>query len=112
MYVDLGTNSKDTIHVAQKELQIYHSVMKVNSYLGTIVAALIKFKEYNIKTKDTSFAKNWNFIKMHLRLHALDNIEDKGPSRGMSTKPYEKMHGPLKKIYQRQTNFKDIAPQV
>ena len=36
----------------------------------------------------------------------------KGVSRNYNTKPNEKMHGPLKKSYVRQTNFKNIASQV
>jgi hypothetical protein len=56
--------------------------------------------------------KDWNFPKMHLRRHALDDIREKGASKYMSTKPYEKMHGKHKKIYMNQTNFKNTATQV
>jgi len=49
---------------------------------------------------------------MHLRTHVIQDIKEKGASRNMSTKPYEKMHGKYKKIYQNQTNFKDTASQV
>ncbi|KAH8991781.1 hypothetical protein EDB86DRAFT_3065116 [Lactarius hatsudake] len=56
--------------------------------------------------------QNWNFPKMHALVHSFDNIEAKGASRNYNTKPNEKLHGPLKKAYARQTNFKNVAPQI
>lgn len=61
---------------------------------------------------DIDQPKSWNFIKLHYLLHMYDDIENKGSLRGMSTKPNEKFHGPLRKIYLRRTNFKDTAKQV
>jgi hypothetical protein len=49
---------------------------------------------------------------MHALVHSFDDINAKGASRNYNTKPNEKLHGPLKKIYLRQTNFRDVAPQV
>ncbi|KAF8266327.1 hypothetical protein EI94DRAFT_1850454 [Lactarius quietus] len=57
-------------------------------------------------------AKKWNFPKMHALVHSFDDIEAKGASRNYNTKPNEKMHGPLKKSYNLQTNFKNVAPQI
>lgn len=54
----------------------------------------------------------WNFPKMHLIQHLFDDIEAKGVTRNYSTKPFEKMHGPLGESYERVTNFKDVAGQV
>ena len=56
--------------------------------------------------------KNWHVPKLHALMHSFDDIEAKGASRDYNTKPNEKMHGPLKKSYARQTNFKNVAPQV
>lgn len=56
--------------------------------------------------------KNYNFPKLHLRAHLFKNIEDKGVTRNFSTKPNEKMHGPLKYSYQHRSNFKNYADQV
>ncbi|KAH9001796.1 hypothetical protein EDB86DRAFT_2747365, partial [Lactarius hatsudake] len=56
--------------------------------------------------------KDWNFPKMHALVHSFDDIKAKGATRNYNTKLNEKLHGPLKKAYLRQTNFKDIAPQV
>ncbi|KAG0704425.1 hypothetical protein DFH29DRAFT_981528 [Suillus ampliporus] len=55
--------------------------------------------------------KSWNFPKKHLSAHVFDDIEVKGVSRNYSTKPNEKMHGPLKDAYQDHTNFKNFAEQ-
>ena len=54
----------------------------------------------------------WNFPKMHLIQHLFDDIEAKGITRNYSTKPFEKMHGPLGESYKRVTNFKDVTGQV
>ncbi|KAH9024194.1 hypothetical protein EDB85DRAFT_2075196 [Lactarius pseudohatsudake] len=56
--------------------------------------------------------KDWNFPKMHALIHSFDDIKAKGATRNYNTKPNEKLHGPLKKAYLRQTNFKDVAPQI
>jgi len=40
------------------------------------------------------------------------DIRNKGATRNYNTKPSEKANGPLKKYYQRHTNFKDVAKQV
>ena len=49
---------------------------------------------------------------MHALVHSFDDVEAKGASRNYNMKPNEKLHGPLKKAYLMQTNFKNIAPQV
>jgi hypothetical protein len=45
-------------------------------------------------------------------MHFFDNILAKGVTRNYNTKVNEKMHGPLRAIYLRWTNFRDVAPQV
>lgn len=53
------------------------------------------------------------FPKIHIFLqHAFDDIEAKGVTATFSTKPNEQMHGPIRKFYQSQTNFKNVEPQV
>ena len=56
--------------------------------------------------------ENWNFPKMHLIQHLFDDIEAKGVTRNYSSKPFEKMHGPLGEAYRRVTNFKNVGSQV
>ena len=49
---------------------------------------------------------------MHLIQHLFDDIEAKGVTQNYSTKPFEKMHGPLGESYKQVMNFKDVAGQV
>lgn len=64
------------------------------------------------ETTDELKPKSWNFIKLHLRKHLFSDIVNKGASRNYSTKPNEKMHGPIKQSYLHRSNFKDFAKQV
>ncbi|KAH9013071.1 hypothetical protein EDB85DRAFT_2158478 [Lactarius pseudohatsudake] len=40
------------------------------------------------------------------------DIKAKGASRNYNTKPNEKLHGPLRKLYLTRTNFKNVASQI
>ncbi|KAI9455219.1 hypothetical protein BJY52DRAFT_1122078, partial [Lactarius psammicola] len=55
--------------------------------------------------------RDWNYPKMHALVHSFNDIEAKGASRNYNTKPNEKLHGPIRKLY-NQTNFKNIASQI
>ncbi|KAK1215699.1 hypothetical protein PQX77_021704 [Marasmius sp. AFHP31] len=55
---------------------------------------------------------SWCFPKAHTYKHAFDDIINKGVARNYTTKINENMHGPLKKSYQLQSNFRDFAPQI
>ncbi|KAI6027992.1 hypothetical protein BKA83DRAFT_4462562 [Pisolithus microcarpus] len=89
------------------ELHTTHMLAAGQEALATFNTLMQKFSE---KTENTK--KNWNFPKNHMRAHAFDDIEAKGVTRNFSTKPNEKMHGPLKEKYQRHTNFKNVADQI
>ncbi|KAJ6451798.1 hypothetical protein C8R45DRAFT_1057103 [Mycena sanguinolenta] len=56
--------------------------------------------------------KNWDFPKIHAHRHLFDDIRRKGVSRNFGAKIDEAVHGSIRTTYQRQTNFKDIAPQI
>ncbi|KAG1908652.1 uncharacterized protein F5891DRAFT_1124360 [Suillus fuscotomentosus] len=78
-------------------------------------AALNKFSdlmEEYIPESQPETSKNWNFPKKHMIMHIFDDILAKGVTHNYNTKPNEKMHGGLRKIYLRRTNFKDVAPQI
>jgi hypothetical protein len=49
---------------------------------------------------------------MHLIQHLFDDIEAKGVTRNFTSKTFEKMHGPIREIYLRMTNFKNVGGQV
>ncbi|KAI5998421.1 hypothetical protein F5J12DRAFT_784991 [Pisolithus orientalis] len=65
---------------------------------------------YAEKTQYTG--KNWNFPKNHTWMHVFNEIEAKGVTHNFNTKLNEKMHGPLKEAYQKQTNFKNVTQQI
>ncbi|KAJ6480393.1 hypothetical protein C8R45DRAFT_1054375 [Mycena sanguinolenta] len=56
--------------------------------------------------------KDFNFPKMHAHQHLFDDIRRKGVGRNFGTKIDEALHGSARATYLRQTNFKDVAPQI
>ncbi|KAI5899758.1 uncharacterized protein SCHCODRAFT_02682721 [Schizophyllum commune H4-8] len=72
------------------------------------IQAYIKYVEHD----DVYGDKTWNFPKIHQHAHVFDDIEAKGAARNFGTKPFEKMHGRLRKIYKNQTNFKNFEEQI
>ncbi|KAF8154643.1 hypothetical protein B0H34DRAFT_852350 [Crassisporium funariophilum] len=57
-------------------------------------------------------AKNLNFPKLHNQVHAIEDIKAKGALHYFSTQYFEGLHRSLKKWYQSQTNFRNIADQI
>ncbi|KAI0324005.1 hypothetical protein GY45DRAFT_1314512 [Cubamyces sp. BRFM 1775] len=72
---------------------------------------LIKFSD-TIKYGEEHPEKNWNFPKGHTQQHVLDDIGAKGVTKNFNGKLFEKLHGPVKEIYDRQTNFKNVDVQI
>jgi hypothetical protein len=56
--------------------------------------------------------KNWDIPKMHLRVHAFDDILAKGVTRNYNTKVNENLHGPIKDFYEQVGNGKDVDKNV
>ncbi|KAK0219569.1 hypothetical protein EDD85DRAFT_924068 [Armillaria nabsnona] len=71
-------------------------------------------KAYSRATYDKGFERptTWKIPKVCTQQHLFDDIIAKGVTKNYNTKPNECMHGPLKKTYQTQTNFKDVAEQI
>ncbi|KAI6095858.1 hypothetical protein F5141DRAFT_1191180 [Pisolithus sp. B1] len=89
------------------ELHMVHTLTAGWEALATFNVLMQRFSE-----KTENVKKNWNFPKNHMCMHVFDNIEAKGVTWNFSTKPNEKMHGPLKEKYQRCTNFKNVTEQI
>ncbi|KAF9059913.1 hypothetical protein BDP27DRAFT_1495856, partial [Rhodocollybia butyracea] len=97
MYADLNVHTSDTMTAGRDSIEDFISTLQV----------------YVTQTADREKPKAWNsVIKIHYFRHLYNDIENKGVLQGMSTKPNEKFHGPLRKIYLWQTNFKDTAKQI
>ncbi|KAG2355123.1 hypothetical protein BDR07DRAFT_1453876 [Suillus spraguei] len=104
-------------------LQCIREYVNINMYAAlevhtseTIAAGRQAIKEFTqlldqYSTKDDS-GKKWAYPKRHAHAHLFDDIEAKGSTRNTNTKPNEKCHGPIRRIYRRQMNFKNIAEQV
>ncbi|KAF7344565.1 hypothetical protein MSAN_01938500 [Mycena sanguinolenta] len=56
--------------------------------------------------------KDWNFPKIHGHKHLFDDIRRKGVARNFGAKIDEALHGSARATYLRQTNFKNVAPQI
>ncbi|KAK0483354.1 hypothetical protein IW261DRAFT_1549818 [Armillaria novae-zelandiae] len=71
-------------------------------------------KAYSQATDDKQFKNptSWKIPKVHTQQHFFNDIIAKGATKNYNTKVNESMHGPLKKAYQIQTNFKDVAEQI
>ncbi|KAJ7689689.1 hypothetical protein B0H17DRAFT_1134825 [Mycena rosella] len=97
MYVLLEVPTSETIAAGRRKLLIFDEVTNeyIESFEGT---------EYG--------EKSWNFPKMHSHQHVFENIENKGAMRNFGTKISESMHGPLREMYHRLTNFKNVTPQL
>ncbi|KAJ6510938.1 hypothetical protein C8R45DRAFT_1050416 [Mycena sanguinolenta] len=97
LHVGLELHTTDTIAAGHHQLQTFNKLLKEyrDACIGT------EFKD-----------KNWEFAKAHLHAHAFDDIVRKGVSKNFGTKIDESMHGAVRAAYQRQTNFKDVQPQI
>ncbi|KAJ7671894.1 hypothetical protein B0H17DRAFT_1162079 [Mycena rosella] len=98
LLVTLKKHTPETIAVGRQEL------VNFGEYMTAYIEAYT-----NTELDD---GKNWNFPKMHAHTHAFDDIERKGVSRNFGTKIDEAMHGSTRNAYLRQTNFKNVAPQI
>ncbi|KAG2142230.1 uncharacterized protein EDB93DRAFT_1241592 [Suillus bovinus] len=95
IYVSLEVHTEDTITAGRLALRKFSEMMD----------------EYIVQLQPKT-SKNWNFPKKHLISHAFNDILAKGVTRNYSTKPNEKKHGTLQKIYLQCTNFKNVASQT
>ncbi|KAJ7849957.1 hypothetical protein B0H14DRAFT_2445266 [Mycena olivaceomarginata] len=97
MYVSLEVQTSKTITDGRAELQIFDELMQ----------------QYIEACKGTEYEeKSWNFPKMHSHSHVFDDIKNKGATRNFGTKISEAMHGPIRQMYHRLTNFKNVTPQL
>ncbi|KAF8207999.1 hypothetical protein K438DRAFT_2071545 [Mycena galopus ATCC 62051] len=97
IYAGLEIQTADTIATGRQKVQKFGQLLN----------------EYRDACKGTEFEdKNWNFPKAHLQQHLFDDIERKGVTKIFTTKIDESMHGPVRAAYLRQTNFKNVQPQI
>ncbi|KAF8956124.1 hypothetical protein BDZ97DRAFT_1907300 [Flammula alnicola] len=103
-------------------LRLIRSYLELNMFAGltvqtetTIAAGRAEMKVFETllhEYAELNPEKSWTFPKAHTHQHIFRDILNKGATRNYNTKPSEKANGPLKKYYQRHTNFKNVASQV
>ncbi|KAH9828716.1 uncharacterized protein C8Q71DRAFT_799953 [Rhodofomes roseus] len=97
------------------ELDMYYSfTIQTEDTIAAIRGKLFEFSDALQKLQDKTGpdGKNWDFPKMHAHQHGPKDIEDKGATRNYNTKPFEKMHGSLKKSYLRRSNKRNVESQI
>ncbi|KAJ7443500.1 hypothetical protein B0H11DRAFT_2091370 [Mycena galericulata] len=99
LYITLKLHTDNTIGDGREEFKNFGCLLKL----------------YIDACPDDEFlgdGKNWNFPKIHAHQHAFDDIVRKGVSRNFGAKIDEAMHASTRNTYLRQTNFKNVAPQI
>ncbi|KAG1847898.1 hypothetical protein F4604DRAFT_1883959 [Suillus subluteus] len=98
-WIGLDVHTERTLAVIEAELLVFDAELK---------AYITCAEESEIE----KLKLDWDFPKTHLWKHVIHDIQLKGVARNYSTRPNEKLHGPLKDTYYHQTNGKDIATQI
>ncbi len=116
MYLGFEVHTDETLDAIDGKLLEYEELLLVCILLRKIKVLDANLsrgcQEYQEYYEDDPTAKCWDFPKAHTHKHVVRDIRSKGVTRNYNTKPNEKMHGPLKKIYLRRTNFKQVEKQV
>jgi hypothetical protein len=113
MWADLDVHTSSTLGGAENELLRFSVLLKVSAWFSEHCRIDVEIicKEYADSMVGIT-EKKWNFPKAHSHQHAFADVQAKGATQNFVTKYNEKKHGPLKKAYLGQTNFKDFADQA
>ncbi|KAJ7651757.1 hypothetical protein B0H17DRAFT_1215217 [Mycena rosella] len=76
---------------------------RLREYLG-------RYEKY-CKLVAKEYGKNFAFYKQHATAHAIEDVHEKGPPTGYSTRPGEGFHQEVKEAY-AQTNGRNVDPQL
>ncbi|KAI6005210.1 hypothetical protein F5J12DRAFT_905946 [Pisolithus orientalis] len=110
-YTALNILTNDVSREGYQLLWMLHSYLELDSLIG-----LDMHTDKTLELIEGAVAEHlkmdWNFPKVHLWKHVMQDIQNKGAARNYSTRPNEKMHGSLKDAYQDCSNGKDVAVQV
>ncbi|KAG1901040.1 uncharacterized protein F5891DRAFT_1128297 [Suillus fuscotomentosus] len=98
-YIGLDVQTTSTLAALDAELLVFNTTLK--DYVECVSTSPIE-----------DLKLDWDFPKTHLWKHVTRDIRMKGATRNYSTRPNEKLHGPLKEAYERQSNGKEVADQV
>ncbi|KAG2151772.1 hypothetical protein BD769DRAFT_1623523 [Suillus cothurnatus] len=97
--IGLDVHTEGTLAAIEAELLVFDTELK--AYITCVESSDIE-----------KLKLDWDFPKTHLWKHIVRDIRRKGAARNYSTRPNEKLHGPLKDTYHDRTNRKDVATQI
>ncbi|KAG1765483.1 hypothetical protein EV702DRAFT_981531 [Suillus placidus] len=97
--IGLDVHTEQTLAMLDAEFLVFDAALK--DYVECAMTSAVE----DLKT-------DWNFPKTHLWTHARRDITRKGAARNYSTRPNEKLHGPLIAAYVFRSNGKDVAKQI
>lgn len=113
--IGLDVHTEQTLAMLDAEFLVFDAALKVIISPFIESSLLTRSQDY-VECAMTSTVEDlktdWNFPKTHLWTHARRDITRKGAARNYSTRPNEKLHGPLKTAYALCSNGKDVAKQV
>lgn len=115
LYITMKLQTAGRISDGEEEFQNFGNLLKVCCMFAVDRSSncLISFQLYSSKaSRIPDLDKNWDFPKIHAHQHVFDDLRRKGAARNFGTKIDEALHGSARNAYLRQTNFKDVAPQV
>ncbi|KAG2123498.1 hypothetical protein BD769DRAFT_1628911 [Suillus cothurnatus] len=98
-YIGLDVHTVSTLDAIEAELLVFNNALK--DYVQCATESSIE-----------DLRLDWDFPKVHLWKHATRDIRMKGAVRNYTTRPNEKLHGPLKEAYEHQSNGKKVAEQI
>ncbi|EMD38370.1 hypothetical protein CERSUDRAFT_113535, partial [Gelatoporia subvermispora B] len=96
LYLSFEVQTDTSIEAARAELRLFMQLLT----------------DYVSMVPTLESTKDWNFPKIYLLMHSIDDMLAKGATRNMNTKPNEQLHHILKSTYQNMTNFKNVATQI
>ncbi|KAI5998520.1 hypothetical protein F5J12DRAFT_906856 [Pisolithus orientalis] len=94
------------------DIQTDRTLSAIETELLVFNERLQAYKECAMNSSIPGLKVDWDFPKVHLWKHVVRDIREKGAVRNYSTRPNEKMHGPLKEAYQDHSNGRDVAGQI
>ncbi|KIK43163.1 hypothetical protein CY34DRAFT_791724 [Suillus luteus UH-Slu-Lm8-n1] len=113
--IGLDVHTEQTLAMLDAEFLVFDAALKVviSPFIeSTLLTRSQDYVECAMTSAVEDLKTDWNFPKTHLWTHARRDITRKGAARNYSTRPNEKLHGPLKAAYVLRSNGKDVAKQI
>ncbi|KIO04410.1 hypothetical protein M404DRAFT_143459 [Pisolithus tinctorius Marx 270] len=94
------------------DVQTERTINMINDEILTFDQTLKDYTKCVMKSNIDGLRTDWNFPKVHLWKHIVQDIRLKGAARNYSTRPNESMHKPIRDAYEHRSNGRDVPAQV